>query len=248
MPSWLITGTSKGIGLGIVCHLLKEEKNFVIGTARDLSAKALQELAAIYPKNRLALIELDITDVTSVKKAAEEAAALLPNGLDYLINNAGISLQIMTPFEDLDMELFAEELNFYTVSVIQVTTAFLPLIRKSAVKKMIFITSILGSLETSGSWPLIGNSYSISKAALNMLACKWGAALKNDGIIVALVHPGWVQTNMGDPCKEWAETYAPNIPQITVAQSSAGIVEVAKSITTEAAVPFYQYDGSRLPF
>ena len=80
---------------------LKEEKNFVIGTARDLSAKALRELAAIYPKNRLALIELDITDVTSVKKAAEEAAALLPNGLDYLINNAGISLQTMTPFEDL---------------------------------------------------------------------------------------------------------------------------------------------------
>ena len=80
---------------------MKEEENFVIGTARDLSAKALQELAAIYPKNRLALIELDITDITSVKKASEEAAALLPNGLDYLINNASISLQIMTPLEVL---------------------------------------------------------------------------------------------------------------------------------------------------
>lgn len=53
---------------------------------------------------------------------------------------------------------------------------------------------------------------------------------------------------MSDPCKEWVETYAPNIPQITVTQSSAGIVEVAKSITVEATVPFYQYDGSRLPF
>lgn len=80
---------------------MKEEENFVIGTARDLSSKGLQELAAIYPKDRLALIELDITNITSVKKAAEEAAALLPNGLDYLINNAGICLQIMTPFEDL---------------------------------------------------------------------------------------------------------------------------------------------------
>jgi NAD(P)-dependent dehydrogenase (short-subunit alcohol dehydrogenase family) len=83
------------------CFKLKEEKNFVISTARDLSAKALQDLAAIYPKNRLALIELDVTDVTSAKTAAEEAAALLPNGLDYLINNAGISLQMMTSFEDL---------------------------------------------------------------------------------------------------------------------------------------------------
>lgn len=69
---------------------------------------------------------------------------------------------------DSDMKLLSEELNFYTVSVIQVTSALLPLIRKSAVKKIIFITSILGSLETTGSWPLIGNSYSISKAALNM--------------------------------------------------------------------------------
>jgi len=80
---------------------LKEENNFVIATARDLSVKALQELAEIYPTTRLALVELNVTDVASIKKAAEEVATLLPNGLDYLINNAGISPQPMTSFEDL---------------------------------------------------------------------------------------------------------------------------------------------------
>jgi hypothetical protein len=57
-------------------------------TARDLSVKGLQELAAKYPKTRLALIELNVTDVASIKKASEEVATLLPNGLDYLFNNA----------------------------------------------------------------------------------------------------------------------------------------------------------------
>lgn len=248
MPSWLITGTSRGIGLSIVIDLLKEENNFVIATARDLSAKDLQEVAANYPETRLALVELNVADVASIKKAAEEVATLLPDGLDYLINNAGINPQPMTSFEDLDLKLFADELSFNTVTVIQVTSAFLPLVKKSGVKKIIFITSVLGSLELGGSWPFISNSYSISKAALNMLARKWGAVLKHEGVTVALIHPGWVQTDLGDGIKGWMETYAKNVPQITTAQSSAGVLAVAKNVTTDSTGSFYNYDGSKLPF
>lgn len=85
---------------------MKEENNFVIATARDLSAKGLQEVAANYPETRLALVELNVADVASIKKAAEEVATLLPNGLDYLINNAGINPQPMTSFEDLCVPLY----------------------------------------------------------------------------------------------------------------------------------------------
>ena len=74
--------------------------------------------------------------------------------------------------ESSDFKLFADELSFNTITVIQVTSAFLPLVKKSAVKKIIFITSVLGSLELGGSWPFISNSYSISKAALNMSASR----------------------------------------------------------------------------
>lgn len=95
-----------------------------------------QELAAIYPKNHRTFIELYITDVTSVKKATEETAALLPNRLDCLIDNAGISLQAPTPFQD---------------------------------------------------W---GVSHVFPRPFL-----------AEAGIIVDLVHRGWVQTDMGDPCK-----------------------------------------------
>ena len=85
---------------------MKEENNLVIATARGLSAKGLQELAAKYSKTCLAPVELNVTDVASIKKAAEEVATLLPNGLDYLINNAGISPQPMTSFEDLCVPLY----------------------------------------------------------------------------------------------------------------------------------------------
>ncbi|KIJ97239.1 glycosyltransferase family 39 protein [Laccaria amethystina LaAM-08-1] len=195
-------------------------------TARDLSVKGLQELAAKYPKTRLALIELNVTDVASIKKASEEVATLLPNGLDHF-----------------DLKLFADELSFNTVTVIQMTSAFLPLVKKFAVKKIIFITFVLG-----GSWPFISNSYSISKAALNMLARKWGAVLKHEGVTVALIHPVWLQTDLGDGIKGWVETYAKNVLQITTAQSSAGVVAAAKNVTIDSTASFYNYDGSKPPF
>lgn len=81
-----------------------------------------------------------------------------------------------------------------------------------------------------------------------MLARKWGAVLKHEGVTVALVHPGWVQTDLGDEIKEWMETYAKNSPQITTAQSSAGILAVAKKVTIDSTASFYNYDGSKLPF
>ena len=77
----------------------------VIATTLGLSANGLQELAAKYPKTCLALLKLNV-NVASIKKAAEEVERLLPNGLDYLINNAGISPQPMTSFEDLCVPLY----------------------------------------------------------------------------------------------------------------------------------------------
>ena len=192
-----------------------------IATTLGLSANGLQELAAKYPKTCLALVKLNVTNVASIKKAAEEVAMLLPDGLDYLINNAGISPRPMTSFEDLwvplyrlficstlmlhqssDLKLLEDELSFNTITVIQVISAFLPLVKKSAVKKIVFCTFVLGSLELGGSWPFISKSYSISKAALNMSASRSTVCstdtfsdvfiqqARSKVVTVALVHPG----------------------------------------------------------
>ncbi|KAF8877995.1 hypothetical protein BD779DRAFT_1803795 [Infundibulicybe gibba] len=147
----------------------------------------------------------------SIKRGVTEATALLPSGLDYLIHNAGVNFQPLTPFEELDSELFASEVNHSTVVPVQIGNAFLPLIRKSTAKKFTIITSQLGSLEISPHFASLAGAYSVSKAALNMLARKWGATLKTEGITTILIHPGWVHTDIGDTIDDWVQNHTPEL-------------------------------------
>ena len=108
-----------------------------------------------------------------------------------------------------DYALFRDELEFSTVVPLRLSRLLLPLTRKSKEKKVIFITSAMGSFERT--YPLVDqcNAYSVAKAALNMyvsqrpkglhflhltwynrLAHKWAASLKLEGVTVAIVHPG----------------------------------------------------------
>jgi len=248
MPSWLITGSSRGVGLGIVKNLLeKDVSNFVIATARNLAVPALKDLASKYPKERLQLVHLDVADATSVEKAVEIVTPLLPGGLDYLINNAAIHPQPLVKFEDLDYQLFEEEMLFNTVIPVRVTRLLLPLVKKSKEKKVLFITSAMGSFELT--YPMVNqcNAYSTGKAALNMVAHKWAASLKYEGVSMASVHPGWVNTEIGDPIKEWMTKNAPDVPQIEPEESGAGIVRVAEQLTVEKTGSFLNYTGKALP-
>jgi NAD(P)-dependent dehydrogenase (short-subunit alcohol dehydrogenase family) len=86
--------------------------------------------------------------------------------------------------------LFADELNFEIINNTILIRSFLPLIRLGKAKKFIFISSSLGSIELAGSMPTLNDAYSVSRAALNMLIRKWGAALKFEGITTAVIHPG----------------------------------------------------------
>lgn len=121
MPSFLVTGASRGIGLAIiqklvctflcesinprVSHLrlkLQDQSNFVIATSRDVSvSKALQDLHKTYPRDRLASLSLNLEMPSSIDDIARDAAALLPNGLDCLISNAGVAYEQGVPIQDL---------------------------------------------------------------------------------------------------------------------------------------------------
>jgi NAD(P)-dependent dehydrogenase (short-subunit alcohol dehydrogenase family) len=110
MPSYLITGSSRGIGLGLVAELvrvsflikpniliiytdieqLKDKNNVVIATARDTAGSlGFQELKAKHLDGRLHLLDMDVAKPNSIHTAGEAASKLLPGGLDHLISNAG---------------------------------------------------------------------------------------------------------------------------------------------------------------
>ncbi|KAF8154558.1 hypothetical protein B0H34DRAFT_660182 [Crassisporium funariophilum] len=248
MPSWLVTGASRGIGLGIVRALLKNESNFVIATARNPDIPAFQSLSSDYPKHRFLAVCLDVKDPASISSAVAEVSPHLASGLDYIVNNAGIHPQPQARFEDLDLDVFAEELTFSTVVVLRVTRAFLPLIKQSTEKKIIFITSVLASSQISYMMVNQCNAYSVSKAALNMIARKWGASLKNEGVITATIHPGWVRTEIGDTITDWMTTYASHVPHLEPEVSGAGVVKVAEGLTLDKTASYWNWDGTSIPW
>ncbi|PPQ95079.1 hypothetical protein CVT25_002602 [Psilocybe cyanescens] len=247
MPSWLITGANRGIGYSVVETLLKNNSNFVIATSRNANAPALVALASKHPK-ALKVIELDVESPSSIEKAVAEVTPLLPNGLDYLINNAGKNPQPSAKFEDLDLDLFADEVTFNTVVPLRVSRAFLPLVKKSEAKKLIFVSSVLASSHITSLMVNQMNSYTIGKAGLNMLAKKWGASLKSDGVCTAAIHPGWTKTDLSDSIEQWMSKYAAHVPRLTPDEAGAGLVKTSEALTLEKTGLFWHFDGTNLPW
>ncbi|KAF8196527.1 hypothetical protein BJ912DRAFT_900306 [Pholiota molesta] len=247
MPSWLITGANRGIGYSTVENLLKDEGNFVIATARSVNVPELQSLAEKHPNN-LKLLELDISSQESVDRAVEAATPLLPNGLDYLVNNAGKNPQPTTSFEELNLDEFADEMRFSTVAPLRVSRAFLPLIKKSELKRIVFISSVLASSHITFLMAGQFNAYSVAKAALNMLAHKWAATLKYDGVTTAAIHPGWSQTSLGEGINEWMAKYAPQVPHFPPEAAADNVIKISQALTLEKTGAFWHFDGTNLPW
>jgi len=84
------------------------------------------------------------------------------------VYNSVAAVGVSNKIPDSDFELLQDELRFNTEYPVVTIRAFLPLIRKSEAKKVVFLSSILGSVEVGANLPNLTNAYSISKAALNM--------------------------------------------------------------------------------
>ncbi|EOO03022.1 hypothetical protein UCRPA7_1462 [Phaeoacremonium minimum UCRPA7] len=249
MPSYLITGASRGLGLGFTAELLKDNNNTVVATARNTAGSSgLQELKAQDKDGRLLLIDLDVTKPESISAAVKKTAELLPSGLDNLISNAGVSYNALKNFEELDMTELTAELDFTVTAPIQVIREFLPLIRKSEAKRILVVTSGLGSIQNAVFLPNLANGYSIARAALNMVVRKWSPLLKPEGVTIALLHPGWVSvTEIGDGISEWMAKYNPTMENLTVEASAANSMKVLNGLTIEGSGEFFNHDGTKYP-
>ncbi|KAH9927580.1 uncharacterized protein B0H18DRAFT_875540 [Fomitopsis serialis] len=256
MRTYLVVGASRGIGLALVQELLEDPTTHVLATARSLSrSPGLQALTSSYPPARLSILELDVADPASVERGAANAATLLSEyeGLDCLIHNAAVLLQEFTPFEQVDIASLHQELYTNTVAPLHVARSFLPLLRRglgapASEKKLVFVSSNLGSLEIAPTFAGLCETYSVTKAGLGMIARKWGATLKDEGICTMILHPGYVGTDMGNSINSWVSEHLPAVQKISPADSAAQCLQVIKDARLEEAVAFYAYDGSRIPW
>ncbi|KAH9914737.1 NAD(P)-binding protein [Fomitopsis serialis] len=206
MPSIVVAGASRGLGLEFVKQLLAEG-NVVIALARNPAKSS--GLVAIQDKN-LHVFKADTTNSASLKAAAQATAEVTGGSLDILINNAayqndGHAFHTITEFES-DAELvddFTQNWHTNVIGPMLTINAFLPLLRRGALKKVFSLWSGLGDAAFNLASGFSGRTaYCVTKCALDMVNVKYALALKDEGFIFVAVSPGVVNTAEAPPPPE----------------------------------------------
>ena len=190
MTTILVTGANRGIGFEFVRQYANDGARVIACARRPNDAKELLDLAAD-ANGRIAIHELDVSSAESVTSFA---ADLRLQPIDILINNAGVYGGTHQQLGDIDYDAWLRTLSVNTLGPVRVTEALRPNLTKGREKKVVAITSAMGSTAQHDGAALI---YRSSKAALNNAMRGLAKALKADGMTVVLIHPGWVKTHMG---------------------------------------------------
>ncbi|CAH1108863.1 unnamed protein product [Psylliodes chrysocephalus] len=245
MKSILITGCNRGIGLGLVKRLVKDQisPKCIMVTCRNLEKSTeLQQIAAEH-KN-VHILQLDVEKTDTFENFAKDVKQLVKDdGLNVLFNNAAYSPKA-TRIHFVKAEQMLETFSINAVGPLMLTKALLPLLKKAATlnkdqplgidrSAVINMSSILGSLSMNDSGGLY--PYRCSKAALNMITKSLSIELKEIGILVTAIHPGWVKTDLGGP-------KAP----IEVDDSVDGIINLLKNLSTTHNGLLYSWEGKPL--
>jgi NAD(P)-dependent dehydrogenase (short-subunit alcohol dehydrogenase family) len=190
MTITFITGANKGLGFETARRLIAQGHTVLLG-ARDAAAgrAAADELGARY-------VPIDVTDEGSVAEAAADVERH-EGAIDVLVNNAGIA----GPAGDPSALTGADVLRVLDVNlagVVRTTTAFLPLLRRSADPVIINVSSSMGSLAathdpTRAESKAVVPVYAASKAALTMLTTQYAKALPD--IRINAADPGYTATD-----------------------------------------------------
>jgi NAD(P)-dependent dehydrogenase (short-subunit alcohol dehydrogenase family) len=187
----LVTGGNRGIGREVARQLCGSGWTVIIGS-RD---RVLGERAAADadPGGRAYVCQLDVADPRSVAGAAEWADGEFGR-VDVVINNAAIDYDTDQLAITADLDRVSRALDTNLLGAWRVSQAFIPLLRRSPHPRIVNVSSEAGAIsEMTGGTP----GYAVSKAALNALTRILAAELRNSGVLVNAVCPGWTDTDMG---------------------------------------------------
>jgi NAD(P)-dependent dehydrogenase (short-subunit alcohol dehydrogenase family) len=224
MPTVLITGANRGIGLEF---------------ARQLSHRGDQVIACC----RESTAELDATGVrveSGVDVTREESITALAERIgdakiDVLINNAG--LLTIEGIDSLNMDDIRRQFEVNALGPLRVTSALRRKMKSGG--RIILITSRMGSIADNGSGGAYG--YRMSKAALNMAGSSLARDLHKDGIAVGILHPGMVATDMTARFGHGSGMQSP-------ADAAAKLIERIDELTLETTGSFRHGNGEALPW
>lgn len=232
MPTALITGSSRGLGLEWARQCAERGWRVVATCRSPDSAGDLQGLASQLPN--LAVHQLD---VTAPDQLADLAQTLTNDSLDLLVNNAAVYFEHygQDPVGSIDYDAWQETFRVNTLGPMRVTEALLPQLARSERPLVVAISSNMGSI--AGIDTPRNYAYRSSKAALNAAMRGLAEELRPNGIGVLLLHPGWVRTRMGG-------SSASTLPE----ESVRGMLALVDRFTLEMSGQFLRVDGTPLPW
>jgi NAD(P)-dependent dehydrogenase (short-subunit alcohol dehydrogenase family) len=203
MPSYAITGASRGLGRELVRQLSADPKNTVFALVRSpAKATALTELAGQRSK-QVHVLTADVTDPPSLAAAAQAVGTVTGGALDVLIHNAfdrDPAAARLTPSKlplerDAVDKLFGTSWATDVYGTLCVTNTFLPLVEKGEQKKVIHISSAMADLDLIKTACLPASvPPAVSKAGMNVLTAKYAAEFASKGVKFLALSPGWVNT------------------------------------------------------
>lgn len=187
-------------------------------------------------------MKLDVSEMNTIEEAKKLVESKVGDGgLNLLINNAGINKKVT--LETVTPDMMLDTFNINVNGPLFTTKAFLPLLLQAARSStpsnpssaIVNMSSIMSSIARTVTSDAV--EYRVSKSALNMLTKILHNELKDKGIHVGCLHPGWVQTDMGT-------AKAP----VTVSQSVCGCIQVMSNMNAENACVLTDYTGNPLPW
>ncbi len=231
MSTLLVTGANRGLGLEFARQYAADGWQVYATCRSPDTAEELKRLAG-ESGGRIRVLELDVTDTASVRAAA---AGLKGVAIDLLLNNAGVMGPRGDGIGSLDYAGWARVLDANTLGPMRVVEAFVENVAKSDLKRIVTITSGMGSLADNTS----GGSYAYrsSKAAVNMVVRSLALDLASRGITCVVMNPGWVRTDMGGP----RGTISP-------AESIKAMRSVIAALRQDDSGKFLNYTGEPYPW
>jgi NAD(P)-dependent dehydrogenase (short-subunit alcohol dehydrogenase family) len=236
MPTVLVTGSNRGLGLEFVRQYLAEGWR-VLACARNPST----ELEALAANNEaLTYHRLEIADHDCID---ELAAALTDIPIDVLLLSAGTmgGVDFATKglsvggFGDSDFPDWEHVIRVNTLGPMKMSEAFVNHVQASEQRKIVALSSMVASMQINTAGGLY--AYRASKAALNAVMRSLSVDLADRKIIALPLHPGWAKTDMGG-------AQAPVSP----AESVSGMRRVIAGLSLEQSGRFLCYDGTEMPW
>lgn len=231
MPTILISGTNRGIGLEFVRQYAQDGWRVYACCRNPDEAHELKQLAARHDN-----VSIHALDVADHKQIAALAGELQGVPIDILLNNAGVYAgNSDESLGSLNYPMWEKSFRINTLAAARMAEVFLENVARSEKRLIAALSSLMGSMADNGS----GGSYLYrsSKAALNAVMVSLAVDLKPRRIGVLMLHPGWVKTDMGGPNAE-----------ISAETSVRGMRAVLDKFKLKDSGRFIAYDGAELPW